>query len=466
MPVIIDGKKIIPAPFVSISNEAERSPNSQKKRDVFTITLTGSLVADKGSPSSTGVFYTLSGYPAHENITADSRQTAIQGKIGALTELLNTENRWCEISGWDGQPPIKFLFRKRSVTYEEGVWYNVCRYSIVLEAECIYFGDREVCAFGSVDELTQETWDIEPAEENQRTFRLTHTVSAQFPDGRDATGALTDKGYIRAKNAVIAKLGINNAHILQSGVLNLTDFNGYNHSRTVNEGVSDGSYRVTENWLCADIEVGEPACIEDYTLTIRENNGILSSSIEGTINGLFIRDADFAITTTKLANAQAKWALVQPVLFDRCQSATERVLNPSPVGRQKAQNITQGIITYAYEYNTRSDFGLTGAKQVNVTVQDVKPHDVFAAITVINRIRGPILQSIGTVTERRRTINVDVIMNPVDYGAIIPPTPVDVSSIIIYYTPSGYSQYFLAEDNETYALSEGRYARIVSYVYQ
>ena len=468
MPVIYDSKKIIPAPFISISNEVDRRANSQKRKDVFTITVRGTIIAHMGSPNSSGTFHTGSGYPAGETIAMDSRQAAIQAKIGALVNLFNTENKWFEVEPWDGSPPIKFLARKKSIVFDEGIWVERCNYTITLEAECIYFGGIEVCAYGSADDLVDESWDIEPTDETMRVYRLSHTVSAQFPDGRNTDGTISTKGSQRAKSAVQAKLGLNGARLEQSGVLNLDKYQAYNHTRQVNENDSDGSYRVVETWLCFAPGNGHDAipAIEDYTVTIREQNGVLSSSINGQIKGLFSRNNNFDITTAALTNANAKWAGIQGSIFTRAQAATEIPLNPIALSRQKVTDYQQGIISYDYQYDTRPNFGIAGAIGVSVTVQDINPADVFASIPIINRIRGPILQSIGTVTERRRTISVEVITGPVGYGALYPPIKPDVSGIIAYYAPAGFAQVFKAEDNENTQLTEGRYSRTVSYVVQ
>ena len=467
MPVIINGKKLIPAPLVSISRETERRPNSQKKKDIFKVNLIGSIVAYKGSPNDVGVFHTTSGYPADTSPAQDHGQTAIQNKIGAITNLLNTENKWCEIEGLDGEPPIKFLFRHVSSSFQEGPWVQTCRYNITLECECIYFGNTEICAFSGVDDLVDESWDLDPIDEAARNYRVTHTLSAQFMDSRNSDGTLNQKGHIRAREAVIAKLGLTGDRITQTGVLNLSGVTGYNHNRVISENVAEGSYRVVETWISTTTkDANNPPSIEDYTITLTDNQGILTAKIDGQITGLHERNSNFAITTSRLDNANAKWALVLPTLFTRCQAATERVLNPYEVSRQKSTNYAQGTINYSYEYNTRSNFGIVGARQVDVSISDQLPRDIFAEITVINRIRGSIMQDIGTVTSRRRTISIDVIMNPVDYASILPPTGIDVSSIITYYTPVGYSQVFLAEDNVNYILGQGRYQRTVTFAFQ
>jgi len=56
MPVLYDGKKIIPAPFVEIQKQLERKPDGRISRKYFTLALKGKLIAFMGSPDSTGAF--------------------------------------------------------------------------------------------------------------------------------------------------------------------------------------------------------------------------------------------------------------------------------------------------------------------------------------------------------------------------------------------------------------------------
>ena len=58
--VMYNGKRLIPAPLVSINKEYQRSPDNTKIGTNFNLTVNGTLLAYKGSPDSSGTFWTSS----------------------------------------------------------------------------------------------------------------------------------------------------------------------------------------------------------------------------------------------------------------------------------------------------------------------------------------------------------------------------------------------------------------------
>ena len=78
-------QKIIPAPFVNITKSYERDAQGKKIGATFTITLTSKIVAFMGSPNSSSVFHTGTGYPADEVISDNSRLAAVLRKIESVS---------------------------------------------------------------------------------------------------------------------------------------------------------------------------------------------------------------------------------------------------------------------------------------------------------------------------------------------------------------------------------------------
>ena len=78
MGLTYDGKKLIPAPFLAITREANIQEDGKKLDWTYQLTLTAKLCVDKGSPASTGAWHTLTGYPADEVIAADYHRFATQ----------------------------------------------------------------------------------------------------------------------------------------------------------------------------------------------------------------------------------------------------------------------------------------------------------------------------------------------------------------------------------------------------
>jgi hypothetical protein len=476
MPVQYDSKKIIPAPFISIKKGTERTPAGQKKRIVYNITASSKIVAFKGSPTASGTFWTAGGYPPDESVLADARLAALRAKEGALCKLFCDDGKWFEIQPIDGSAPIKFQPRIQDIEFEQGQWFDTVPYTINMEADTIWFGNVACCSASGIDTNVEETWSIEQTDDNGRIYRLTHNVQATMTDKFDDVGVATP-GWLKAKDLVVTKLGVDNEALVQAGVLNLAGYNAYNHARAVNQNEADGTYAVTETWLVFNPNVvvdgfggtGIPA-IEDYTVNIRTaaEDSRVTVGIEGTIQGLAIRSTgNFAFTTTKWDSASQKWSAVQPNLLVRAQTISTVLLNPQPMSTQVGKNPTTGLISYNVEYNNRCTYNIPNAQNVSVKIQNVNPADVFAEIPVLDRPAGPILQPIGSTTRRERTVTVEAKFPVGVYGQCVtaPVNTVDIAALILLYAPSAV-QVFVSRDDDNWSPDTGIYSRSISFVYQ
>jgi hypothetical protein len=475
MPVIYDNKKIIPAPFITIKKSTDRTPAGKKKRVVYNVTASSKIVSYKGSPNSSGVFWTAAGYPSDETVAADSRLASLRNKEGALCSLFCNDGKWFEIQPFDGSAPIKFQPRVADVNFEEGPWFDTVPYSINMETDTIWFGDIVCCSASGVDPSVEETWNIEQTDENGRIYRLTHSVSATVVDRFDDLGH-PQKGWQLAKDLVVTKLGVDNNNVYQADVLNISGYNTYNHARAINQNEADGTYGVTETWLVFNPNMvvdsfggsGIPA-IEDYTVNIRTSaqDSKITVGVEGTIQGLFLRNEAFQFSTTKWASASAKWDAVYPNLLSRAQTLSTVLLNPQPVSTQLGKNPTTGLITYSVEYDNRCTYNIPGAQTVTMKISNTNPADVFAEIPVLARPAGPILQGIGSTTKRERTVSVDAKFPTATYGncALAPVNSISIAELILIYAPAAV-QVFVSRDEENWSPDTGTYSRSISFVYQ
>lgn len=439
-----------------VEPEIQRGPDGRRVRSVFVLTLTSKLVPGKGSPRQDGSFWTTSGYPPDEAVTAGHETAVLVVKSGALSALLGQDGQWLEATGPDGLTPLRCRPRLRSLQFADGPWVQFCDYVATFEADSIYLGGAEVFP-SSGDDPVEEAWEVEQTDESARAYRLTHTVSCQRP----VSYSPSQSGYERAKALVQARLGFSSAALTQSGTLSLSpSFTGYDHARAVNEDRAGGAYRVTESWVCFD----SPA-IEDYSATARQANGRTTVTVDGTIRGLLTRNSDFSVSSPKASGAYTKWQSVYPTLLTRAQAAAGLTLNPVAISEQVVTNEAAGTIGYAYEFDNRSLFGATGVAGVSVSLRDSGPAAVFASIPVVGRLTGPVLQDIGSSTQRSRTITVEAQATPAMYPTTLPARP-DVSAVVLAYAPAGTVQIFKERDDEDWDVSSGRYARSVTYVYE
>lgn len=466
MPVNYNGNKIIPAPFISINKEVRRTEDGTARRIDYTITARGKLVAYMGSPDSNGDFWTTSGYPPDENIVADSRLKAILAKQGALSNLFCQENKFFEVQPYDGSAPIKAIVKLRSITFDEGNWFDTCGYTIQLDVVKMWYGSEEACSGGTAGTTpAEESWTVEQADDRGKTYRIQHTVSASAKADYDETGTLVAPAWKVARDIVLSTspnfLGLDSEIYSTPNAAVLTGMTGHNYVRGQQIDEANGKYTATESWLMYDKTATDGvACLEEYTVNIRlAEDGKTRVSIEGNLTGLETRNnTDYTIITDRWTNAQARWTLLEPQLVTIANTNAGITLNPEPLSKSLGKNPINGTISFSREYDNRP-IVYPGALSAVVQVNESRPTNVFASLVVLGKIDGPILQDIGTVTARRRTIAVEIAVpsTTISSGAAKP----DVESIVDAYSPGGFKE----RDEENWSEHTGRYSRNVAWVW-
>lgn len=198
----------------------------------------------------------------------------------------------------------------------------------------------------------------------------------------------------------------------------------------------------------------------EYTMSVQttreESRAVVK--VEGTISG--IRASENDPQTAKYTNALAFWATWQSQIYVTAVSfaPSSIVLNSKPVSVSRGDNTRQGTINYSYEYDTNPPPTIPGALSQQVTTAKTNATDVFAAITVLGRAAGPILQDIGTKKETSFSINLDYTM---PLGVAEPNT----DNVINSYMPDA-GQVFLDKDESSFAPTTGKGTRSVTWVYQ
>ena len=80
---------LIPTPFVSVGKTFDKSGSGEILGVRYAITLTGTIVYDRGSPNSSGNF---SSSDATETIAANAEYASIQAKQKAIMNLFSKKN--------------------------------------------------------------------------------------------------------------------------------------------------------------------------------------------------------------------------------------------------------------------------------------------------------------------------------------------------------------------------------------
>lgn len=470
MPVRYNGKNLIPGPMAVAAKVFDTTEDGKRIGSKFSISLQGKLVVNKGSPSSSGTFWTSSGEPPDETIADASHLTTMLRKMEALRVLFADEGKTLEIQGYDGATPWSCNPRlKGPIEFQRGPtisWYNILDYTINFEADTIRglnISDGED-GFAEHVERASETWTIEPTDEINRVYKLSHAIAVKGKRHYNSDGTLSCEAWQQASGYALNRvgLGIDSAKLAAGGTLNLNGFNAYNYTRRQTIGEADGTFNLDEHWTCIS---GSTPAIENYTVTNRTAElNKASVSIEGNIQGLEVRDnTSYAFTSSRWANAQAKWATSQTELITRAQNVTGLTLNSAPLNNSVSYNEINGTINYTYEYNNRAGNSIPGALTERIEVSYDNQADVFASIPILGRGAGPLLQNISTLSAKRKSLTMEALVSgtTLTYTAVSPST----DAIVATFVPAG-TTIFKERDSENWNPKDGRYTRQVSWVYE
>ena len=462
MSVIFNGYSITPAPLVTISKEYSYS-DSEKIGVNYQINLVIYLVSHKGSPrskldatlSATGwggpasAFWISSGYPPDETIPFSQRLAAIERKQEFLRQLFSTNGGLLEIQSESGDAPMKCRCDIVGINFDEGVWVEYCRCTVTLRTNWLSVNGVTVDedAFTNYVESASESWQIETSEDAEssirpRTYRLSHSVSAKGKREYDSVGVLTMPPWQQARKYVHPRLGLDTAFLTSSGVLDLkASCQGFNHVRSENIGELDGTYGVTETWLLAS-----GSALEDFTVNtaVTAEDGLVHVGIEGRIIGLELRNSAMEVLIPKSGSAEEKFISVTGLLHGRAQAFSGASLNPIPKSYNYSKNPSVGTINYQYDWDDRPTAFISGARSETITIGYNYPVQSIAVIPILGSLAGPVLQDLGTVTERIKTVNIQAVLTK---QSSINYTLPNLSALVAAVTPTG-TQVYLRTNTE------------------
>ncbi len=384
MGVYYDSASIIPAPFLSLNKATQATSDGTKVGSIVEITINGTLVAYKGSPQGGTLsgaswggpynrFWINSGYPPDESVNANTRLYSMEAKQEALRALFANDGKWLEWQAPDGSPALKCQPRFKDITFDQSpdpTWYQLCSYTIRLEADKLYLTGEPADDTPFNDELVSsagETWEIADGEV-AKTFRLSHTMSAVGKRQFDPTGNQVGMPWQVAQNFVQNRLSkgytgttsfspvpptqIVASSFLSQGVLNFSTLQAYNFVRTDSLDELAGSYSVNETWILSQAASGS----DNFQVSIRkfstEPDTTTTVGIQGTIRGFYTALNDY---DQRFDGAKYVWAQLRGTpLFNRVQAyATGTFLNSQPLAGNVDYDYNAGTIAYNYEFSDR-----------------------------------------------------------------------------------------------------------------
>lgn len=330
--VIYDGNKIQPAPLVEIEKNYSRSDDGTIIGALYTLTMNGMFLPDKGSPLADGTFWTGSLYPPDTNppTNPDSRLAVILKKQKAIMELFSEDNqgKLLEIFPADGSTPLSCNPNIISVNFEQDIWFNYCRYSIVLSTNELFPFNIVSEVFPEFLDSISDTWSIENDETplnptNLYTIKVSHNLSAKGKIRFDNVGGIERQAWEEARAWCIRNAGYNSGIVLDpSGLLRVSNtLLPYNHVRSENIDKYGGAYALTESWILSPSGVYGTAT-EDFNISIQSayDNSISSVTVEGSVQGLEERATDMTIVKSKYQNASGYYNDIKNNIYSRAQS--------------------------------------------------------------------------------------------------------------------------------------------------
>jgi hypothetical protein len=568
---------IRPTPLVQISESILK--NKEGNFGVtYTITLTGSLLPNEGTPyaldpatndtlfgfftnaAPTGI---VGPYGQFDSVPTSSRsrppkqkvnkpEAAIFSKQRALRALFAQDGQRMEIFDIfdDTGATITCFPRTISVDFTEGQYITKCDFTIILEADYLLRGnfapedqlvdyegtfvngdlrttDTDISTLLSSQdtafiETYSEDWGIEADDQtgesvdNPITYRISHSLSAtgktvygpastSYNYQTSTIGSLNVPAWEQAKRFVQKKLsgggtGIQYPNIIGqigSGTINLVNsYGGYNHVRTEQINVTEGTYSVSENWILSSGKANE---VYNLSTSTSNSDPFITVQIDGAIKGLRnfspvygsgLGSANFNAVSGAYANALSKYneisnsgrfGLISPI-YKRANNLVAVALNSQPVSMSLSSNQYTGDISYNLSFNNRPTNIISGVIAESIQVNDTYPGDIFAIIPVLGRTTGPVLQYIGGRTEYKRDVSISLTMDytKIAYGdkrntlilkkpSLVEPTASQIAGLINELSPKnepGVRKYFISPPSESWNPKEGTYSFNISWTYE
>lgn len=472
---------------VSIQKEFERNGDGTPLAEKHSINIRGSIAA---SASDATVRYnslitSAASFADTASAIGDARQ------IGTLTLPDGTTYDNATLTNVSSSEPpddtAAIHYIDISLSFEAYASSNLTDYKLKSVSETVDIRKEEDRSTFNDDDINSDVYF---------GYTVTHTLNAQ--------GYLTNgiEAYTEAKKWIEDRLKSTSVGlILEKNAYgknlyeNLTpddDYqigtpppDEYNAIRTTNADTLGGSYSITTTYFRS-----KSKSISEVTVDFsKDENGDVSISANGTIQGLSSIGPD-SVIDNKYSNAESSYSTICGNFRSgsRIYTAVSNVFNLAntesvslddyPLVISTGQNKLKGSITFNVTYKAYPTAVLNlinaipGAISATMSITDDNKNgnpagdvQIYAAIPIIGRSAGPILQDMATTRERRRTIQVDA---TVDATQRSPTNTAVVNACfaqILLYAPAG-SKIFRNNVNSSWDFTSGRASASVEWTYQ
>ncbi len=378
--VIYDSKAIIPAPLITISKIYRTAGDGRKHGVGYTISLTGTLLPFRGSPSGnysvgdpSNAFWTIGGYPPDEAYTGGNTPFArIERKQEALRWLFREDGKILE---WQGPPAPTVKCRPRvvSINFPEGQWNDRCEYSIDLEAEYLAgVTDEDIFDASGLQDISEDWQFNEVAGHDGKVYEISHVVSANGISTFNVVTAAETQAWSNAKIWCDARItGLPDSNFVTYATSFSNWVNG-SYTKSTNISERDGSYAITETWVIREAGPGEVAATyteESFNVIHRTEDDAVDVSYNGTIYGL--QNKEHVGGSSAVSNARA----VVPT-NSAAKTATETALGTllgsyvipsSPTQRNVTINEKDGTVTFSFDWSAGEDVDYIQSNEASIS---------------------------------------------------------------------------------------------------
>jgi hypothetical protein len=467
-----------PFPRYSISREDLSLTDGSYLSSKFSITVTGTA--------------TLKSSSSQDMLTKGQRQAAIQGEAIILSQL--NRNQWpmhgngvLEIAPYGGLGnKIKFNdARIKSLDLpeqDENAGVQNLEYTIQFEAYQDGSDDSETATATYNLSSAEESWDISPAEDRYsydgnapatryKAYTLTHTVSAvgiKVPEtggkAKDAWKQAADFVLARATNTIqkmeknILGLEGNEFDPLEDLGFSLTSATASDYTRTVNSDMTGGKYSVTDTWVISE---GTENATIDMEVSYEQSNteSVNTVTVSGTVTGLETDLSTSGGSSSKYSNALAAYNSIKGNFYSAASAVYTgpNALKNDEYAKNVSDNKTQGTITFSVSYKDHMPL-FSGAIEDSVQVDDNGGTDVIAIIGVLLKPDGPVIQDMGTITEKRKSVTYTAKMKIVNRGS----QPTHGIAIVNGYQPPNS---YISASSQSWSSGTGDYSVTKEFVY-
>lgn len=378
--VVYDSKAIIPSPLVTINKIYRTSSDGDKHGSSYEISLTGTLLPFKGSPSGnyslgdpSSAFWTLGGYPPDDTYVGGHTPFAmLERKQEALRWLFREDGKILEWYG-DGTSPVKCRPKIKSISFPQGQWADRCDYSIEFEAEYLTgLDDEDVFETSGLQNVSEE-WQFNEIQGFSGTvYEINHVTSAQGVMTFDVITGNETQAWENAKIWCDDKIsGIPDTDFVTYATGFSNWVNG-SYKKNTNIAEKNGSYAVTETWIIHEAGLGETSTVyteKSFSTTIRSEDDEIEVNYNGTIYGLREQEhpgGPSAINAAKSAiptNAEAK---------TETENALGSLLGDyeipvSPTQKDITINNKDGIVTFGFNWSAGEDENYSQTNEATIS---------------------------------------------------------------------------------------------------